>query len=208
MRGILDTNPKRTVLWLVLINGLLQGLFVWPPGLSSSHHPIFVVLFSAVFGALMGLIGLYVVGTVTKWTGSWVGGVGSYLEIRAAIAWSLVPHIWGMILKPFEIFFCGVAGPLMVTEHGPEEFVLFSVASLFGAIELVLAVWIIVITIQCLAEAHRIHAFKAIIAWVLAIIIIGAIVGLLAVLGALVFDPIDTLLAPSLGVSSAAVGTP
>ena len=49
-------------------------------------------------GAIGGLIGVYLMGALLKITGRWIGGLGDWSAVRAAVAWAQVPAIWAILL--------------------------------------------------------------------------------------------------------------
>ncbi|MES0491628.1 MAG: YIP1 family protein [Leptospirales bacterium] len=57
-----------------------------------------IFLIAAVAGPIFGIIVLYIIGAVFKWTGSWIGGKASFKNIRIAVAWSNVPILWALLL--------------------------------------------------------------------------------------------------------------
>ncbi len=164
IQQIVDTDPERLVLVLAAIAGFSQALaranismgdtFEWP-----TIFPIFLIL--AIAGPISGLIVLYVGSALIRWTGNWMGGNASSQNIRAAIAWSSVPIIWALILWiPALVLF----GQELFTTETP---IIDATPSLtfifvgFGAIEITVEIWAIVVFLKCLGQVQGFSAWKA-----------------------------------------------
>ncbi|HEY1011718.1 MAG TPA: YIP1 family protein, partial [Herpetosiphonaceae bacterium] len=134
--------------------------------------PLMAGLFIALLlGPLFGVIGLYLSAGLVRWTGSWLGGVATPDEARAAVAWATVPTLWGMLLWL----------PILATGGRVD-----AVMTLVGLAQAVLGIWTFVISLKCLGEAHRFSAWKALGAEILAglIVLVPFACLLFAILGA------------------------
>ena len=164
IQQIVDTDPERLVLVLAAIAGFSQALaranismgdtFEWP-----TIFPIFLIL--AIAGPISGLIGLYIFSALIRWTGNWMSGNASSQNIRAAMAWSGVPIIWALILWiPALVLF----GKELFTTETP---IIDATPSLtlifvgFGAIEITVEIWAIVVFLKCLGQVQGFSAWKA-----------------------------------------------
>lgn len=83
IRRIVDYDPKHLVLVLAMLAGFANAL-----NTTSANNlgdilsiPI-ILLICAIIGPIFGVIGLYVYGALLKWTGGWIGGQGSSVQIR------------------------------------------------------------------------------------------------------------------------------
>src|SRR5690242_8713887 len=107
MRSILDGEPRRKVHLLAMLSGVSWMLEKCFEGNAGKHFPNGSVFFLCVMvGPLVGLLSLYFMGTFLTWTGHWLGGKGTQVEVRAACAWGSVPLIWqfGWWLLGFALF--------------------------------------------------------------------------------------------------------
>jgi Yip1 domain len=182
IRRIVDTDPRHQAVFLATLAGALSGLeSAWsqPPtpamaGIGS--WPMLVVV-SVVAGGILGAIGLYINGAVLKWSGALLGGVASFAEVRAALAWGQIPAIVAMALGIISILL-GAGTPLIGlgegSMRGPSAgTILFNAA---------LGLWSFVITLKCLGEVHRFSAWRALGAIaVVAAIAIAVVVGVLLI---------------------------
>ena len=116
---------------------------------------------AAFGGPISGIVALYLFAALVRWTGAWIGGRASTLDIRAAIAWSSVPLIWAMLLWIPEI---AIFGRELFTTATPRMDANPSLAFLlmgFGIVEVGMAVWGFVVYLKCLGQVQGFSAWKA-----------------------------------------------
>ena len=149
IRAIVETQPTRGVLPLAMVgilgylldNGLLR-LFrdadiALPIGIPTA----------VVMSAVAGPVGLYLFGGLFTWIGRQLGGRGTAVHIRAAIAWSLLPLIAGLLVWLPALALWG-PGPLAGTD---------APAAIQGLsfVRFLLGVWCIVLLSRAVGEVHR-----------------------------------------------------
>ncbi len=162
IQQIVAENPTRFVLVLAAIAGFAQALdrarmrsigdrLEWP----------MIFLIAAVGGPIVGIIGLYIGGALLRWTGNWIGGIASSENIRAAIAWSSVPIIWGLALWIPEL---ALFGQELFTTETPKidanpslAFLLFG----FAAIEITIGIWTLVVFLKSLGQVQGFSAWES-----------------------------------------------
>ncbi len=182
IRRIVDSDPTRNVVALAAIGpaiGALAGQ--WSKALSNNANlsvlwPLWVAASVAIQAAL-GVLSLFIFGAIFKWSGSLLGGVASRIEVRAAIAWSQVPGIAAGIVLLIAVLL-GVPIP-----H-PAPGTLAQIDPAFYkvmAVEGVLGIWGLVVSLKCMGEVHRFSAWRA-----LAAILIPPLIALVAI-GFIVF---------------------
>lgn len=189
MRRILDTDPRRMVFPLVLIAGVVAALGVVP------SLPQFVPMITAagrvaafavclVVCPLAGLIGLYLMGWLISVTGGWLEGSGDGVAVRAAMAWSNVPAIWGglLLIPRYMTLDTQPVDPADLL-HNPGALFMEGILGMLGFI---LVIWQIVILLKCIGEAHGFSAWRALGACILALILLCVGVGMAAALLAVV----------------------
>ncbi len=98
---IIDSNPKKHVVWLAIIGGILTNLNKSINEYSSIEDAISTIF---ILGPLSGIFSLYISGLLIYLTGTWLKGKGTGEAIRAAYAWSILPVLWSMPL--FIITLC------------------------------------------------------------------------------------------------------
>ncbi len=142
IRRIVETDPKRNVIALAAIGPAVGALAnQWSKAIDNSANlsvlwPI-EVAFSVAFGAVLGVVSLYISGAILRWSGGLLGGVASQVEVRAALAWAQVPAIAAEIVLLIAVL-SGIAIP-----H-PTAAAMLQIDPAFykvGVAEGVLAIW-------------------------------------------------------------------
>ncbi len=162
IRQILDTDPKRMVLWLAIAGSFAAGLERASIQNLGDKLPIPAILILSALGGLVGgPLTLYLGGALLKWTGRWIGGQATAPEVRAALGWANVPLIWGLLLWIPE---GALLGPELFTSQATriiEGNPSLGIALMgLGVVEVVLGIWGFVVLLKCLAEAERFSAWK------------------------------------------------
>ncbi len=161
MRSILDKDPRRVIIWLAIIGGIVSAFawigYIWItyPDRQDFRHAFFLLLI-LVGGGISGLIYLYVAGWLYKLTGSWLGGVGTFTDVKCAIGWSNYPFILANIVSFLSILV--VPNPWL--------------QAIFGLINVVIVVWGVIILLNLVGEAHRFSAWRALLAFIIGLVLI------------------------------------
>lgn len=160
LRSILEKDPKRFILWLAIVGGIISGLswlgylwFNYPYHLA--YKNTFFIVAMLIAGGIFGVINLYFGGWLYRLTGSWVGGTGSYTDVKCAVGWSWYPFIIAGILGVLSV----LASNLWI------QFAL-------GVLNLIFGFWGFVIFLNLLGEAHRFSAWKALLAFLIALVLL------------------------------------
>lgn len=162
IQQIVETDPRRLVLLLAALGGfstMLDRASMRNLG-DKLQWPVLVLL-AAIVGPIAGIVTLYIGGALLRWTGSWIGGQASAQHIRAAMAWSSLPEIWGLLLW---IPALAVFGQELFTSKMPrvEANPLLDILLLgFATVSLVIGVWQFVIFLKCLGQVQGFSAWKA-----------------------------------------------
>lgn len=171
MRAILTKDPRRLILWLAIIGGIFSTFtsigYMWlqqPDSQVSYFIPR--VIGMLLGGAIFGIIHLYFGGWLYQLTGSWVGGQGSYTEVKSAVGWANYPFIVAS--------FIGLIGVIVT----PFTWLVLA----FGLVNLALIIWGFVIWLHLLGEAHRFSAWKSLLAVIIALLLIFVAVMLVSLL--------------------------
>lgn len=160
MRQILDTDPVHMVLFIPILNGLIEGLTFILSGTTYNEFSLslpMLILIGIVGLPLLYLAFLYITAALYKWVGSWLGGQASHEETRAAVAWTYVPTLYlsvASLLLTILLF-------LTIKLDMPELLMSLSmlVSVIFGIIQFAVSIWILIIASKTLGEAHRFSAW-------------------------------------------------
>ena len=182
LRRILATDARRRVLPIAALLGVAQALGAAAARPLGDTVPAGTLLAGALLaGPLLGVAWIRVMGFLVRLTGRWLGGRGDPVAVRAALAWSSVPLVWGLLLWPPRAALLGEQTfhpiPAGIEGHPPSEL-------LFGLIVLIEAavkIWAVVLGAKCVGEAHGFSAWRGVGAWLLAGLILAVPIGVLAV---------------------------
>ena len=147
IRQIVDTNPRHLVLPLAV--GIGATNLVWQSLFVASKRNLSIPLAMVVaagFGALFGILGLYLFGWVYRWVGSWLGGQATNVQVRAAIAWPRVPLLAACAIS--------LMVSLVSVQSGAAEPLLPFLVTLIGTW------WSFVLLCHTLGEVHGFSAWK------------------------------------------------
>lgn len=164
IRRIVDIDPSRRFVWLSLIYGfpmlmqISQSLslalyFSWP-----------VILITAlIFATFIGMLGITITAGLLTWVGKWIGGVGSFSAVRAAVAWSNVPTlVTGLIWITWILLFKGrlfYDGFLQSGFAGYEQGIVLALATL----QFAMSVYSFVLLLITLSEVQGFSVWKALL---------------------------------------------
>ena len=190
IRRIVETDVRYQVTFLAILSGALIWLERrWSAPSTAAAFPALVVI-AVIVGAILGVVELYINGALLKWAGAALGGVGSYAEVRAALAWSRVPVVVAVSIGILAILL-GNGGPMIPFEgHAPESW--GSMLLLHGT----LLLWGFILMLKCVGEVHRFSAWRALGSILL--VVLGIVVALVAAI--LLFAAIGRLMHPLMSV--------
>jgi Yip1 domain len=186
IRAIVDTDPSRSVLPLAMIYGISSTL-----GRSMQKSPgdvlsLPVVLGIALIGgSIVGIIWIYIMAALVRWTGSWLGGRATLDECRAAIAWGSVPSAVNLALM---LGLIGVFGHDLFRTTGLDDVGMTKgvILLVVGLGQVVIGVWAAILTVKTVAEVHRFSAWRSLSAFLLIVaVMLGVIVAIVLAVFAL-----------------------
>lgn len=124
-------------------------------------------------GLLRGVIGVWVGAWLYGVTGKWIGGLASFAELRAAIAWSSVPMVLSLL---FWIPMIVLLGPELFTEEAPtlhDSSAMTAMMAAFAGVSAVLGFWTIVLLCNTIAEVQGFRtAWKGLLNIVLSVLLV------------------------------------
>jgi hypothetical protein len=178
IRGILNKNPSLHVTSIAAIGGILDSLSrATQQYLGDRLSLPTILLIALAVGPVIGLIWLYVGAFPVGLTGRWLGGRAGPEEIRAAIAWSLVPVLATI---PVWIIQLALVGREMFTSLTPvldSKPLLNLLLMATAPLEIGLAIWSFVILLKAVGEAQRFSAGKALGSILLGILCVAVMIG-------------------------------
>jgi hypothetical protein len=155
---------------LASLSGISQALDKASTKSAGDTYPLLAVLMlSVVGGVISGIVTLYIGGFLLKHTGHWLGGKGTGVNVRAAIAWSSVPVAWGLLIWVPELL---IFGKDLFTSAGESIAAQQALYFSFLAVELVIAIWAVVLMFKSLGQVHGFSAWRALASSLIAICVI------------------------------------
>ncbi|NGX45826.1 MAG: hypothetical protein K940chlam2_01006 [Chlamydiae bacterium] len=164
IRKILRFNPRHRFV-------ILSGLYGFPMllhiaqnlSLGENFSALGIIVVSLILSIFVGMLGIVVATALLTWTGRWIGGGGSFINVRAAVTWSNVPNIFSVIVWLALIWLWG--GNVFMEEFAEAPSPGINQAILGGAmvVQAVIAVWSFIMLIKGLGEAHGFSSWKGIL---------------------------------------------
>jgi Yip1 domain len=181
IRAIIQTNPSYMYPLLCFIYGFPMALQLAQNFSLGNRFPVAGIIGGcAILAMILGVIMINIATALFSWTGKWIGGVGTFQQIRAAVAWSNMPSIVNIAIWAINIAAFGVrifrSDFVESTFAGNELSIIFMTA----VVQLVVAVWAFIITLKALGEVQGFSAWKALLNIVIPIVVIFIGVSILA----------------------------
>jgi hypothetical protein len=156
IRWIVAENPNLHVMWLACLAGIGDSLgrdFGRDTGERSTVAIAIAIFGACIRGPIWGLLNLWIFSHLIRWTGGWIGGKATRGHLKAAMGWALVPFVCGV-----PLWIPLVVNSYIFSEDAPSlvaQPVLLVVALLaILLVEMILAVWAIVLLCQTVAEVQ------------------------------------------------------
>ncbi len=164
IRAILSYNKSYLLTLLYWIYGfplILQ--FAQNFSLGDQMSLAYILGIALVGGFVVGFIGINLGALLFYWTGRWIGGLGSFQDVRAAVAWSSVPNIVSMAIWLTQIAMFGNKVFSLMFFNTPLVGIELTVTYFCSIISIVVMIWGIVILLKAIGEAQQFSAWKALL---------------------------------------------
>lgn len=161
IRAILDTDPRRLILFLSILNGIISSIAAYffllnsdPQDFQSNRS--FALIIMIIIGASLGVFHLYFGGWLYQLTGKWLGGKGTFIDLKCAVGWSSYLFLIVSLINLIEA---------LVLSH-------FWPALIFSILYLIFIIWSFIAFIFLIAEAHRFSAWRGLGTLILALALV------------------------------------
>lgn len=192
VRQQLEMDPAKHVLLLITLGGaagqLGNGAIADGPELA---YRVGILVGAAIGGAIWAVVCLYLGGWLVGLTGRALGGVGTALQCRTAMAWSMIPTIWTaplqLIVGLYYVAYGADAFAVDDFEGLPDDaaggahFAMLLFIMAFGVIAIVIGIWQFIIYCKAIGEAHQFSAWRGFGASMLAGLAMMAVVMVIAI---------------------------
>lgn len=128
-----------------------------------------ILLMCFIAGGIGGIVGLWIHSGVFYYIGKWIGGKGSFEDMRLAVGISYIPLSVGLIIWIIDLFVLGDAlfSDMIEISIGQSIWSIFS-----GIIVVVFWVWSVFILIKGIAVVHRFSSWKGLLTVILPVVAI------------------------------------
>jgi Yip1-like protein len=164
IKAIVSKDPKHCFKSLSAIYGFPLLLhFAQVLSLGETFTFGFILLCAIVLCTFIGMLGITITSGLLLWTGKWIGGQGSYMNIRSAVTWSNVTNvvtslIWLILIATFgqRVFVSSFPSMPFMGAEAALVMVLFLV-------QLIVSIWSIVILCKALGEVQKFSSWKGLL---------------------------------------------
>ncbi|HSX12549.1 MAG TPA: YIP1 family protein, partial [Rhabdochlamydiaceae bacterium] len=139
-----------------------------------------ILVGALILAPFLGMLALSVTAVLLQWTGKWIGGKGSYVAIRASLAWANVPNLVNILLWLILIGIFKKA--VFMNTFGQTQFaggMLYLVTFIF-LLQTVLSIWAFIILIKSLGQVQGFSAWKGLFNVLIPFFMLGIAVWLIA----------------------------
>lgn len=163
LQKVLDTDPNKHLVTLTIIHGFFVGLYLVFSLLTmrvleiaqSIGLGVLLVVGSIIFSLFI----LFFISCLYQITGKWIKGEGTYIEVKSAVGWSFYPQIVSLFFVILSILV------LAITSSTIASFILMVIGNILG-------IWSLVLFFLMLGQAHKFSAWKALLCYLLALLVI------------------------------------
>jgi signal peptidase I len=180
---VLATRPRQFI-WLLASLGAMAGFYGQLLGsdLAGQLFDWRILLAFVIASAVFGVAGLYLAALVLSWIGRLLGGRASPLELRAVLAWSMVPTIAGSIVVLVLLAVLRVPGVEGLAGTA-------GLAALLPEIEKIFGLWSLIVLVRMLSRVEQFGLGRAFMVYVLGLCLPLVIAVLVRTF---LFQPFDT----------------
>ena len=177
IRHLVDSEPKYSVFLLAILLGFEVLLGFTSSNYYADRMPLLeMIIYIILWAPLYGLFHWFIYAILLFKVGQWLGGVGTFSELRTTVAWSAMPLFWGMLLWVPTIIILGEgAFSVNLPSIGSIAMVILIVVWILKQAFLI---WYLVVFVVGIADVHEVSIWKSLliifvstIGWILALIV-------------------------------------
>ncbi len=170
---IIENNYRKNAYLLLFLGGVVNALSRSAEKSSGDGaHMLFYIIGAVLGGGLLGWIGYYIYSALLSWTGKWFKGTANTSTLFNVFTYSLIPAVFTLFILIFELSLNRNG----VFQDGSD----FSVAQLpvifllllMYLIQMVLGAWSLVLLVIGISEAQKFSVGKAILNFLMPVLII------------------------------------
>ena len=159
IQEIVDTNPARSLVLLVVLYGLADGIYNWENAVMIDSDTFQEsLLFSLGSSLIIGTVGAFLSGLVMQWITVMRGNRIPYLHLLAASYWGSVPEI-GFLAFYLFLILCQILFYAFLPVSGSVDAV-FAILRYFGWLPVF--IWSFVLGIAALSQVMKCSVWETI----------------------------------------------
>jgi len=135
-----------------------------------------IILISIIVGSLFGWIIYFIYASTISWTGKWLNGTANPQAVLRVLAYALIPSIVGLVLLIPEILIYGIEVFKAEGDVYSAGIVGNAVYYLCVFIEVILAIWSVVLCIIGISEVQNFSIGKAILNFIFPVVLFVLII--------------------------------
>ena len=122
-----------------------------------------ILLGALILSLFIGMLVITVISGLLSWTGGWIGGKASFLQVRAAVAWANVPNTVNILMWLLMVATFG--NQVFTHSFAETPFIGYQLIVVFFAflVQVMVAVWGFIIGLKALGEVQGFSAWKALL---------------------------------------------
>ena len=180
---IVETDPEKHVVALAALGGVVQALSQASDHNLGDRVGLLVILAMVLIaGSIGGVIGVYLSAVLLRWTGKWIGGNASTVNLRAAVAWGYLPMIAAGALWIPMVLLLGREAFASQTPRLDQSGSLALAVLIIGVLMIIAAVWTTVVMLKAIGQVQGFSAWKALGNSLLAALVVAVPIIVIAVL--------------------------
>lgn len=183
IRAIVSYDPKYRFPVLSGIYGFPMMLHIAQNlNLGTYYTPVAVLIVALLLSVFAGMLGIIITSALLVWTGRWIGGKASFLNVRAAVGWSNIPNIVNIVMWLVMI---GYFGGLAFNRNFPQlpyaggE---LTVVFIVFLVQFIMSVWSFFMLLFSLSEVQGFSAWKALLNVIIPSVMVVIVVWLIMLL--------------------------
>ena len=155
-----DTSKEQIILLIAVFGIALMLNNAAARGLGDHYSLGTILLYSIIFGPLMGALAWVILSGLLHWISRLLGGTGTWKETRTAVAWSTVVYSAMLVLWIPQLLLFGQELFTTETPRIDSNLLLLTLIFLFGLLETALRVMFVIVLSKSLGAAHRFSAWR------------------------------------------------
>jgi signal peptidase I len=178
IQQVVERDAKRHVFVLAGLGGIAYvSILLMQAGLANALFDWRTVLALILAGLTLGVVNILLNAVLYRWSGGWIGGAASFVEIRAALAWGMVPLAWALLFCAVVLLGLKFFAELSAPPNGAAS-ALAGATHAAGYLLLACSLWAIVISLIMVAQVQQFSFWKTFFNTVL-VVVLNVLIALL-----------------------------